>query len=238
MRLQTFLIFILLFSINGAAQEIVGLDRTMPGTLASFEIVPAQEASWHIVTPSLDEPYLIDSNTSKLYFASPEQGRYTIIAGLTVEGKPKLLVKTFVNGEENKKPMPVSTLESWIKTQLPILAKSSNLVSESRLVAECFEQIVQRIDAGNIKTVQNAQAQLQVALTASLALDSPTAVTNWTPFLEGLSRQLENELLGKNDDIIEVRKILLSVSDVLKSFELPRSVQRPNRLLFRPVFAR
>jgi hypothetical protein len=218
----------------------MGHDYTKPGTLASFEIVPAQEASWHIVTPSLDEPYLVDTGTSKIYFASPEQGRYTIIAGITVEGKPQLLVKTFINGGEDEQPLPHPSLQRWIVSQIPVLVKSGSLAAEVRLVAECFGQIVQRIDDGTIKTAQNAQTQLPMALMGTLAQASPTAVTEWTPFLEGLSRQLEQELLGKTGDLTEVRKTFQSVSDALKTFELPKSQKRPIRTLplFRPIFSR
>ena len=229
MRMQLFFTFCLLFAINSAAQELTGPDSIALGTLASFEVVPAQEASWHIVTPlSGVETYQVDTGLSKLYFASPERGRYTVVAGIIVDEKPRLLVKTFVNGDEDFKPLPIptpppSSLEVWIKTQLPIMVTSKNLVSEVRLVAECFEQIVQRIDEGNIKTAPNAQAQLQITLTGTLALASPTAVSDWMPLLSELSQRLEEKLGEKISDIEEVKKTLQTIGSAMKSFEVPQN---------------
>ena len=91
--------------------------------------------------------------------------------------------------------------------------------------AECFEQIVQRIDTENIRTVQNAQAQLQISITGTLALASPTAVTNWIPFLTALSQRLETELGNNMPNLIEVRKNLHEIADAMKSFELPNNVR-------------
>jgi len=228
MRTQSFLTFLLLFAVNSAAQELIGPEKIPLGTLASFEVVPAQEASWYIVTPSLDSGnYQVDTGQSMIYFASPLQGRYTVIAGIVIDGKPALLVKTFDNGEDDRTlpiPIPpVSSLEMWIKTELTMFVESENFNSEILLVAECFEQIVQRINTENIRTVQNAQAQLQIALTGTLALASPTAVTEWTPFLSALSQRLETELGDKIDDLDEVKQMLQKISDVMKSFERPHS---------------
>ena len=224
------LTFFLLLGVFCPAQELVGPDRILPGTLASFEIVPEQAASWHIVTPSLDaESYQVDTGLATLYFASPERGRYTVVAGIVIDGKPELLVKTFINSEGDVEPIPlppVSSLEAWIKTQLPVLVKSKNLAAESRLVAECVEQIVQRIETGNIKTVQNALAQLQITLTGSLALASPTAVTDWIPFFTELSRRIEQELGDKIADLAEVKKTLQDIGSMMQS--LVHSVQTQN----------
>ena len=178
------------------------------------------------------ETYKIDTGSSTLYFASPEPGHYTIIAGIIVEGKSQFLIKAFINGEEDERPPPipappVSSLETWVKTQTQVLVNSKNLASESILVAECIALIVRRIDEGNIKTAQNARTQLQIALTATLAQASPTAVTDWMPFLAELSRQLETELGEKIDDLAEVKKVIQNVSNALKSLELPKSVTTP-----------
>ena len=224
MRTPLFFTFFLLFGALCTAQELIVPDRTLPGVLASFDIAPEQEAVWHIVTPLPDsEPYRVDSGLSKIYFASPQQGRYTVIAGIVVEGKAQLLVKTFTNGEVDETPHPVpsppdSSLETWVKTKVPLLVKSKDIAKESRLVADCFDQIVRRIDEDNIKTVQNARAQLQIALIGTLALASPTAVTEWTPFLVELSHLLEMELGTKIDDLAAVKTVLQNVAHAMKPF--------------------
>jgi hypothetical protein len=228
MRTSLLFLFLLLFGSDNAAQELVGSDQILPGTLASFEIIPAQEASWHVVMPSANAgTYQIDTGLSKIYFASPERGNYTVIAGIVLDGKPQLLTKTFINGEKDVEPLPlppVASLATWIKIQIPILVKSNNLASEIQLVSECFDEIVRRIDDGNIKTPQNAQTQLQITLTSTLALASPTAVTDWMPFLTELSRQLEHEFGGNISDMDTVKKTLQNVSHTLKSLELPKTV--------------
>ncbi len=233
MKTPLYTILIFLFGVTCVAQELVGPDRIATGTLASFEVVPSQEASWNIVsTETSVESYKIDTDSSKLYFASPTAGNYTVVAGVVVDGKPILLLKTFVNGDEDVTPNPspkptpkppVTSLEVWVQTQTPILVKSKNLVAESQLVAGCFEQIVQRIADQNIRTAQNARTQLQITLTASLAQASPTAVTDWMPFLAELSRQLEKELGDKIDDLSQVNKMLQTVCDAMKTIEMPKS---------------
>jgi hypothetical protein len=237
MRPQLFCICFLLLGFNAAAQELIGTDRVLPGTLVSFEIIPPQEASWYIVPPSPDKEngqentYQVDTGQSKIYFASPERGRYTVIAGIVNGGKPEMLIKTFFNGEEER-PIPnppISSLESWIKTQLPILVTSKNLVLEVGLVTGCYDEIVRRIEEANIRTVQNAQAQLQIALTEALARASPTAVNDWLPFLTELSHQLDKELGTKPADLAEVKKVLQCVSDALKSLEFSKSISTPLR---------
>ena len=228
MRIQLFLACCLFWGTFCTAQELIGPDRIFPGTLASFEVVPEQEASWHIVPPSLDTgTYQVDSGFAKLYFASPECGRYTVVAGIIVDGTPKLLVKTFTNGEAET-VLPVTSLETWVKAQLPVLVKSKNRASETRFVAECFEEIVRRIETKNIKTVQNAQAQLRITLTGALAQGSPTAVTDWIPFLTALSRQIEAELGESMNDLDAVKTALQTVANALKLPETDSITQETN----------
>jgi hypothetical protein len=225
MRTSLFFLFLLLLGMHSAAQEIVGSNTIIPGTLASFEVVPAHEASWHIVPPSLETgTHQVDSGLSKLYFSSPEHGRFTIIAGIVVEGAPRLLIKTFINGADAEVSVlvpPISSMESWVRSQIPVLVKSGNLAAEVRLVAGRFEEIVRRIDEGNIQTASNAQAQIHIALTALLAQTSPTAITDWTPFLTELSRRLESELGEKINDLTEVTKVLRDIGNSMKALELP-----------------
>ena len=227
MRTSLFCMCFLWLGALCSAQELIGPDRILPGTLASFEIVPAQEASWHIVTPSLNAAsHQVDTGLTTLYFASPERGRYAVIAGIVIDGKPELLVKTFINGEEEVEPIPlppISSLGAWVKAQLPSLVKSKNRAAESRLVAECFEQIAQQIETENIKTLQNALAQLQITLTGTLALASPTAVTDWIPFLAALSQHIEKELGDKVNDLAAMKEILQRVANAMKFLELPES---------------
>ena len=224
MKPQLIFIIFLLCGVNCAAQEITGPDRVTPGSLATFEIEPKQEASWCLSPNESPDCWKTDSSSARLYFATPLEGKYTIIAAMIIDGKPVLLSKTFVNGNDDAKPMPpVSSLKSWITTQMPLLVKNGNLAAENRLVSGCFSQIAKRIDDGNIKTAQNARSQLQITLTTTLAKASPTAVTDWMPFISGLSRELEKELGGKIDDLGAVKMVLQTVSDALESMDFPKT---------------
>ena len=225
MKSQLFFICFLLLGTLGTAQELVGPAHVLPGTLTSFEVIPEQKASWRIVTPLSDVGrYQVDTGLSKLYFSSPERGRYTVIAGIIIDDKPELLVKTFMNGDAELEPIPsppMSLLETWVNTQLPILVKSNNLTSESRLVADCFEHIIHRIEIDNIKTAQNARTQLQITLTGTLALASPTAVTDWMAFLTQLSPLMENELGDQMSDLAAVKTMLQKVANIMKRTVVP-----------------
>ena len=75
---------------------------------------------------------------------------------------PTISARVFSPSTSSIFPSLPRKLDARVKTQLPILVKGQNIASESKLVAECFEQIVRRIDEGNIKTPQNAQTQLQI----------------------------------------------------------------------------
>ena len=181
-----------------AAQQIDGPDKAQAGTLATFEILPPQLADWTITSVETTERiFQTDTSMQRLYFATPQQGTYHIVAAIVIDGKPQVLVKTFVNGNGNDNdggndnrvkplppvpPTPDTPLAEWIKTQLPLLVKSQNIAVEQVLVAQCFEQTVQKIGNGTIISSQNARTQLQIALTMALAFASDTAIEDWQAF--------------------------------------------------------
>jgi hypothetical protein len=141
-----------------------------------------------------------------------------------VDGKPMVLSKTFVNGSgDDIKPLPPvpptpdTPLAEWVKTQLPVLVKSQNMAAERQLVAQCFEQVVQKIDNATIKTAQNARTQLQIALTMTLAFASDTAIDDWQPCLTALSQQMSRELGDKVNDINAVKSTFKTVAETMKN---------------------
>ena len=159
-----------------------------------------------------------------------------------------MLAKTFINGSgDDTKPLPPvpptpdTPLAEWVRTQLPLLVKSQNATSERLLVAQCFEQTLQKIENGTIKTAQNARTQLQIALTMALAFASDTAIEDWQPFLTALSQQMANALGDKINDMDAVKAVFKIVTESLKSaqFEV-RSVETkiitPNSTLPTPNY--
>ena len=230
-----FLLGLCLSNFVAAQSQIDGPDKAQAGTLAMFEMIPPQVADWTITSVETTERvFQTDTSTQRLYFATPQQGTYHIVAAIVVDGKPHVLAKNFINGngEEVKPqppgpnppkpplpPTPNAPLAEWVKTQLPQLVKNQNAATERLLVAQCFEQTVQKIDNGTIKTAQNARTQLQIALTMALAFVSDTAIEDWQPFLTALSQQMANELSNKINDIDAVKTMYKSVAEALKSVE-------------------
>ena len=236
MKTLFYSILIFLLGISCAAQELAGPARVTPGSLAIF-VTPSDtgSASWCLIPNEPQGCFQVDTSSQKIYFASPTEGHYTIIAALIVEGKPLLISKTFTNGKNDAippipTPNPPNTLESWIKTNLPELVKSSNLAKERELVANCFEQTATKIGV-TIKTPQNAQTQLRLAIVSNLAKSSRTAINDWQLFLEQLSEQLTNELDTKINDIHEIKRIFNAVANALRESKpmasLPESFPAP-----------
>ena len=229
-----FLLGLCLSNSVAAQLQIIGPNQASAGTLATFEILPPQVADWTITSVETTERvFQTDTSTSRLYFATPQSGTYHIVAAVVVDGKPQVLAKNFINGSgDDTKPLPPvpptpdTPLAEWVKTQLPLLVKSQNAASERLLVAQCFDQTLQKIDNGTIKTAQNARTQLQIALTMALAFASDTAIEDWQPFLTALSQQMASALGDKVNDMDAVKTIFQSVAGTLKSVEFEvRSVE-------------
>lgn len=226
-----FLIGLGLANLVAAQTRIEGPDQTRTGTLSIFEILPGQIADWTITpTAGTRDTFQVDSAGDKLYFASPNAGTYHLACAIVVDGKPQLLTHAFVNqgGEDNNPspdptpsptPEPERPLAAWINAELPKLVESSNLQHEQQLVAQCFRETVQKIDADTIKTAQNARTQLQLGLTMSLALTSETAIEQWQPFLTELSRKMKDELGGKVNDVGAVKTVFEQVAKTLLETE-------------------
>ena len=209
----------------------MGPDRIEAGTLATFEIVPPQEAAWSVHTPDPLETvsnHAVDTAGTKIYFAGKTSGLHTVVAAVIVEGKPILLAKTFRNeGGVIPNPMPnppgppapPSSLKSWIETNLPIFVTSKDRDRERVLLANGFEEVAGKIEAGTIRTQQNAQAQLQIEITNQLARVSETAFSDWREFLSQLSVKIDADLKSGVTDLKTVAQKFRTVAGYLKSIQ-------------------
>jgi len=207
-------------------QKLIGPQQVSAGTPAVFEVVPAQEAAWSVTSQNgLTEGFMIDSSESRIYFASPVEGTYTVVAAVVTEKKPRLLSMTFTIGDTKNvpspdpRPAPIPTpddsLEQWIRTHLPASVKSASAASESAVVAKCFQKTVSDIRDGTIRTTANALSQLQIRLTAGLALASPTAIADWHDFLTELGDRMTDEMAGNFYDTDKVQKIFQKISETI-----------------------
>ena len=222
--LLTLLIIAGLGNVPGFSQELRGPEEIPPGTLAVFEMTPPQETSWCLFTgDGRKAELLVDTASHRIYFASPEPGVFTVVAATVADGKPLLYHKTFRNGKGENQPAPApkptpdppDSLETWIKTNLPVLVKSTNLAKERELIANCFEQTAAKIGA-TIKTPQNAQTQIRLVIVSSLAKSSRTAVDDWQLFLEQLGEQLTNELDTKINDLNEIKRFFNIIANAIR----------------------
>lgn len=215
------------------AQELIGPETVPCGSLASFEIVPPQEAVWELL-PHEDskERFRLDSSSKTLFFASPVEKEFTVLAAILAEGKPVLFTKTFFNGKRDTNPQPPlepdSTLKKWIETQLPLSVKSPYVSQECAAVAAALKQITVRIDDGTIRTARNAQAQVRISVTAALAKTSRTSVNAWMEFLTRLGEKIQSELGENANDIHEIRKILEQTVEAIRPDIETKTIQTPS----------
>ncbi len=209
-----------------SGQEIKGPTQIVPGTLAVFEVTPPQQASWVVTPPNLAaNTFSVDSSGSRLYFSTPTNGTFTIVAAIVIEEKkPHQLCATLFNGsgepdtqpQPEPAPEPETGLAAWIAENLPTLVKSANIDKEKGVIAGCFKRTLESIDQGTIQTAPNARTQLQITITAELAKTSNTAVTDWQPFLAAFGTRLEEELGEQINSLDKIKAVFSQVQKLLE----------------------
>lgn len=206
-------------------QELNGPNKTLPGTIAVFEISPAQEADW-FVFPETAESFVVDSSRSRLYFATPKKGEFTVVAAISVDNVPKLLSAQILNGDSDPEPdpgpnpepnpEPKTELSEWIRANVAVV-QSDAKAAEITALADAFSAVVKKINSGVIKTPANAQTQTKVSITEGLALVNDSALNVWEPFIKGLSDLVAKNLGGGNFNLEDIKKIYLEINTTLKA---------------------
>jgi len=195
--------------------EILGPQSAYRGNLVVFE-APAP-ADW-CLTP-LDKSvgkWSVDTSGRILYFASSEPGVYTVCAAIIVDGQPKILSKTFSNGDEIEvEPEPApnpNDLGAWIRTQTVELARTKNYSAEKEMFAACFQSISDGIQQGSVRSAPAARANLRACLASKLLTCSTESRKLWTQFLDSLSDEIEKRCKMEPNNLQLIRTVFNEIA--------------------------
>lgn len=193
--MRTFLIFCMMaissVVLAGEVAIIEAIVDDEPGTLKVFEV--AEPASWLVVPEN--NCWRVDSDAKKLYFASPKQGSYTVIASVKDEKEPsgiKILSKTFQNGggKSNNDVVPAD-FSSFVLSCRKEVTTGTDV--EAAALAKAFNQAGAMIDDGTVITVQSARMALK---NVWVGLAEKETIAKWNPFFTAIGEKLENENLS------------------------------------------
>jgi len=205
-------------------QTIVGPASSNAGQLVVFET--SVSADW-TVTP-VDQnsgTFIVDSSGTRLYFASPTKGVFTVAAAVIVDSKPKILTHTFNNGAGEVNPFPPTpepiptppstTFQSWVEKRVSEIDKTQYFAEEKTQVVASLNAAVNAIDRRIARDVTQVQSQIVITVSGSLPRVSKDSVKRWNPFLSDLGKEIENQLKGETD-LKEVRRLLVEAMEGLK----------------------
>lgn len=208
-----------------ASDEIHGPNMVLSGNLIVFET--SESADW-CLAPSAKSvgKWAVDTSGRFLYFASTEPGEYTVCAAIVVDGKPKVLFKTFQNGTDiapapepqpDPEPQPEDDLALWIRLKTEILSRTKKFDQEKELFASCFQTIVSGVEHGSIRSAASARAQLRICASSKVLECSDESARLWRQFLEQLSVEIEKRCQDGPNDTQKIKTVFNLVSQHLRS---------------------
>ncbi len=197
------------------------------GELCVFKLNdPKTRADWTVVRQIDKEPpaiFYIDTAGSALTFSSNVSAKYTIIAAVIEEGKPRILQHVCEYGltpeptpgpnpgpgptpKPGPEPQPEpTTLSDWVRQNIPEAGKS-----QCSVLASCYESAALGIERGSIKSPEAAFSAIRTNTQTKIKLDI------WKDFLDKLSEKI-NERFSGNRDIWELGAIFKEIADGLKT---------------------
>ncbi len=195
-------------------------------------------ADWTVVRQIDKESpttFYIDTAGSALTFSSNIAAKYTIVAAVVDEGKPRILQHVCQYGltpsplpEPNPDPGPTpkpgpepqpepSSLSDWVRQNIPDAGKS-----QAAALASCYDSAVMGIERGSIKSPEAAFSAIRTCTQTKVKLDV------WKDFLDKLSEKV-NERFSGNRDIRELAAIFKEIADGLKG--KPKEIPKENACL-------
>ena len=191
--------------------EIYGPQSVHRGNLVIFEM--SDPADWCLVP--LDKSvgkWSVDTSGKVLYFASSEPGMYTVCAAVIVEGQPKILSKTFFNGDEEDEFEPTpppnpDDLGTWIRENTTELAKTKNYQAEKEMFAACFQSVTDGIQQGSVRSTPAARANMRVCLAPKLLTCSAESRKLWTKFLDTLAEEIEKRCKTEPNNLQQIQSV-------------------------------
>ncbi len=191
------------------------------GELCVFKLNdPKTRADWTVVRQIDKEPpalFYIDTAGSALTFSSNIAAKYTIVAAIIEEGKPRILQHVCQYGltpeptpgpnpGPNPKPNPEpQNLSDWVRQNIPEAGKS-----QCSVLASCYESAALGIERGSIRTPEAAFSAIRTNTQTKIN------IAVWKDFLDQLSEMI-NERYSGNRDIKGLGAMFKEIADGLKT---------------------
>ena len=182
-----------------SAQEIEGPLIVKPGLPAVFEL--PTKAAW-VVTPvdQASDKFLVDSSGTKIFFASPTEGQFTIVAAFAVDSEITQAVHVFnVSSKASPTPGPKpepqpeptpepETLKAWVAKNVP------DDKDRATKAANVFMQQADGLNRNLIRSTDAAYYGVRKGL-------QPIAVTEqWQSFQKSLNEKLAESMAAAKLD--------------------------------------
>ncbi len=210
------------------------------GELCVFRLNEEKNRADWVVVRQIDNEsptlFYIDTAGSALTFSSNVAAKYTIVAAVVEEGKPRILQHVCQYGmtppPPNPKPDPgptpkpgpepqpePATLSDWVRQNIPEKGKSQCFA-----LASCYDSAALGIANGSIKSPEAAFSAIRTCTQTKVKLDI------WKDFLDKLSEKV-NERFSGNRDIKELGAVFREIADGLKGKpeEIPKESECPDK---------
>ncbi|MBR0239244.1 MAG: hypothetical protein IJQ39_14205 [Thermoguttaceae bacterium] len=190
-------IAIVLLLTSSASAALTGATGCKAGELAVIR--SDVDAVWTVYPQTYSASYAVSDDGKTLYFASPQEGKITVIAASVSDGQPVIDSHIIYNGVEVPSPDPSpeptpepekETLESVIKSE----AKDKD-AAELTALAESFELVVDGIDRGTITTPTGARETFRRVWTEKGTAVKLTALDDLSALISAISSHIDNSTL-------------------------------------------
>jgi hypothetical protein len=219
-------------SANGRGSEVCLLSETYitgppaadVGELCVFHLNdPTIRADWTVIRQTDQEApavFYIDTSGAALTFSSNIPAKYTIIAAIAEEGRPKILQHVCLYGltpgpsptphpnpdpQPTPEPSPPATLTEWVRQNVPDVAQEQRAV-----LASIYGSTAAAIDKGTIRSQAAAFSSIRTNTQAKIKPGT------WEKFLDDLAVQIESKL-GGSTDIKTLGLLFREIADGLKA---------------------
>ena len=221
---------------NETLEFITGPVASDVGELCVFKLNSETRADWVVVRQiDKDSPpqFYIDTSGSALAFSSSIAAKYTIVASVIEEGRPRILQhvcdygiapepkpdpKPMPNPEPEPEPEP-KTLSEWIRQNVPEAGKPQAVV-----LASCYRSAAEGIEKGTIKSSEAAFSVIRTNTQTKIKLDV------WQKFLDELSVKI-NEKLAGTTDVKKLGEIFSEIANSLSSVSPPVIPKKPETVV-------
>jgi len=193
------------------------------GELCIFNLNDSSiRADWIVIRQTDQESpvsFYIDSSGSALTFSSNVPAKYTIVAAIVENGKPKILRHVCLYGmtpgpdpspgptpgpTPNPEPEP-ENLTQWVRQNIPDSGRA-----QAAVLASIYEATADAIERGTIRTQAAAFSSIRANTQAKIKPGT------WDKFLDELADQIQSKL-GGSAEIKPLGTLFREIADGLKT---------------------